>query len=301
MYNIFTVFFAEVKNHFGKTIKILRSDNAPEYSTALPITQFLNSNGIILQTSCAYTPTQNGVAVRKNHRLLETTRAMMFAMNVPKTYWEDGVLTSCYLINRMPSSVLGNQTQHHDFFPDKDLFSLPPKTFGSACFLHKHGPRGGKLDPKAVKCVFIGYSRTQKGYKYYSPQLRRSFISRDVTFFETESFFSSASSDTELNELRYACIPDSSLISSNSTPVVIEEHIMSREIVNNEPSVCYNPNQVISPDVHVFEHQEPVSPAYSPNDSEPALEPVLSDDLDLPIALRKGKRQPCPNPRYPIS
>ena len=79
---------------------------------------------------------------------------------------------------------------------------------------------------------------------------------------------------------------------------------MSRKIVNNEPSVCYNPDQVISLDVHVFIHQEPFSPTYSPNDSERTPEPVLpvlSDDLDMPIAFRKGKRQPCPNPRYPMS
>ena len=43
------------------------------------------------------------------------------------------------------------------------------------------GPEGHKLDPRSIKCVFLGYSRTQKGYQCYSPTLCRHFISVDVT------------------------------------------------------------------------------------------------------------------------
>jgi hypothetical protein len=41
-----------------------------------------------------------------------------------------------------------------------------------------------------VKCVFVGYSATQKGYVCWSPIERRLFVSMDVTFRELEPYYS---------------------------------------------------------------------------------------------------------------
>ncbi|RVW91064.1 Retrovirus-related Pol polyprotein from transposon RE2 [Vitis vinifera] len=46
-----------------------------------------------------------------------------------------------------------------------------------------------KLDPKANKCLFLGYSPTQKGYKCYSPVTKKFHVTLNVTFFENQSFF----------------------------------------------------------------------------------------------------------------
>ena len=55
----------------------------------------------------------------------------------------------------------------------------------SISFLHNRS----KLDPMAIKCIFIGYSSNQKGYKCYSPITRHFYNSMDVTFFEQEPFY----------------------------------------------------------------------------------------------------------------
>ena len=39
-----------------------------------------------------------------------------------------------------------------------------------------------ELDPKALKCVFLGYSRFQKGYRCFSPDLNKYVVSIDVVF-----------------------------------------------------------------------------------------------------------------------
>ena len=122
--------------------------------------------------------------------LLEVTRALKFHMHVPKSYWSDAVLTACHLINRMPSTVLGGQIPYTVLSLDAPLFHLPPKIFGCVCYVHILGLGSDKLDPRSIKCVFLGYSRTQKGNKCYSPTLRRCFISADVTFDESQSYFS---------------------------------------------------------------------------------------------------------------
>ena len=56
------------------------------------------------------------------------------------------------------------------------------RVFGS--FVYVHGPKKKrrKLDAKAEKCILVGYSDEQKGYKYYNPRTKQAHISRDVVF-----------------------------------------------------------------------------------------------------------------------
>ncbi|RVX07987.1 Retrovirus-related Pol polyprotein from transposon RE2 [Vitis vinifera] len=68
----------------------------------------------------------------------------------------------------MPSSVLHDQIPHSLLFPDQPLYFLPPRVFGCTCFVHILTPGQDKLSAKAMKCLFLGYSRLQKGYRCYS-------------------------------------------------------------------------------------------------------------------------------------
>ncbi|KAL0368233.1 UNVERIFIED_CONTAM: hypothetical protein Scaly_1042200 [Sesamum calycinum] len=94
----------------------------------------------------------------------------------------------------MPSTVLNGDTLYSCLFPDKPLFGIAPRVFGCVCFVHIHSPSLDKLSPRSVKCIFLGYSWTQKGYRCYDPQSRRSFTFADVTFFEFTPFYSPQSS-----------------------------------------------------------------------------------------------------------
>ena len=55
------------------------------------------------------------------------------------------------------------------------------RVFGS--FVYVHGPKKKrrKLDAKAEKCILVGYSDKQKGYKCYNPEPKK-LVSRDVVF-----------------------------------------------------------------------------------------------------------------------
>lgn len=99
-----------IRTQFNTTIKVLRSDNGTEYVNH-ELKDYLGNLGIHHQTSCVYTPQQNGVAERKNRHLLDVARAIMFATNTPKIYWGEAILTATYLINRMPSRVLSFKIQ----------------------------------------------------------------------------------------------------------------------------------------------------------------------------------------------
>ncbi|XP_073224771.1 uncharacterized protein [Cicer arietinum] len=98
-------------------------------------------------------------------------------------------LTACYLINRMPSSVLDGNIPHSVLFPHTPLHPLPPRVFGSTCFVHNLSPVLDKLSAQSHKCVFLGYHQSQKGYRCYSPTLHRYVTSVDGTFFESVQYF----------------------------------------------------------------------------------------------------------------
>ncbi|XP_059623100.1 uncharacterized protein LOC132266262 [Cornus florida] len=150
---------------------------------------FFADNGIVHQTSFVDTPKQNGVAERKYHHITEVTRLLLIGMGVPKSYWADATLTTTCLINRMPSKALGYQSPFSVLHHDIALFTVPPKVIGCVCYVHIHH-RNDKMDPKAIRCVFLGHSATQKGYGCYNPTTRHRFVSMDVTFFESVPFFS---------------------------------------------------------------------------------------------------------------
>ena len=76
-------------------------------------------------------------------------------------------------------------------FPHTKFISsdLPPKVFGCSAFVHIHQKNRTKLDPKSVKCIFLGYSTNQKGYKCYSPRNKKMYNSMDVTFFGGQPYY----------------------------------------------------------------------------------------------------------------
>ena len=141
-------------------------------------------------SSCAYTPQHNRVAEHKNRHLVKTTRTLLLHHKVPQRFWGNAILVVCYLINHMSSSVLHGQIPHSILFPYQPLFYLPPRVFGCVYFVHILTPGQDKLSTKATKCVFLGYSQLQRGYRCYSTYTNWYFISVDVTFFEGSSFFS---------------------------------------------------------------------------------------------------------------
>ena len=105
LFSHFRAFCAEIQTQFHLSVQTLRSDNAKEYLSE-HFQFFLLQHGILHQTLRIDTPSQNGVAQRKNRHLLETAQALLFKMNVPKHFWTDAVSTACFFINRMPSLIL---------------------------------------------------------------------------------------------------------------------------------------------------------------------------------------------------
>ncbi|BAT73483.1 hypothetical protein VIGAN_01097100, partial [Vigna angularis var. angularis] len=193
----------------------------------------------------------------------------------------------------MPSSSLDNKVPFSILFPNDPLFHTCPRVFGCVCFVHNMSPGLDKLSARALKCVFLGYSRLQKGYQCYSPETKKYYMSVNVTFFEqTPYFFPSVQDISILQQV----LPIPMAESNNSTVYVI-------------PSLDHNPSTPVSPHIEIIPHKAPIvspppqdngeSPTSDSSPSSPPPTPPGVNDSAWPIVLRKGTRStPNPHPIY---
>lgn len=87
----------------------------------------------------------------------------------------------------MPSIFLGFKSPVSLFPPSALVIDIPLRIFGCSCYGHIHDKQSSKLDPKALKCMFVGYFTVKKGYKCYHPLTRKLYVTTDVIFNESEA------------------------------------------------------------------------------------------------------------------
>jgi hypothetical protein len=76
---------------------------------------YFQSVGITHRLSCPRTHQQEGCVERKHRHLIDTTLALLTDSDLPQKYWDKACLKSCYLINRMPTPLLQNQSPFENF------------------------------------------------------------------------------------------------------------------------------------------------------------------------------------------
>nr|GEW91039.1 hypothetical protein [Tanacetum cinerariifolium] len=164
-----------------KRIKKLRTDNGLGFCGDSFNALFQNY-GIARHHTLVRTLQQNGVAERMNKTIMEKVRCMLSHSNLDKDFWVEATTTIAYLINPSPHRSLdGNIPEILWSGNSVDYYNL--RIFGCPIYVHVNK---GKLVPRAVKCIFLGYGSAVKGYRVWCPDLkyRKIIHSRDVTFNE---------------------------------------------------------------------------------------------------------------------
>ena len=121
-----------VVNHFGTTIKTVRSDYGGEFLNRLMNTMF-QEFGIVQQTTCPYTPQQNGVVERKHAHIIETIITLLQQSLIPVKFWLEAMNTSMFLINRLPHSSINFDTLYEKLYKYRFNYNQL-KVFGCSCF-----------------------------------------------------------------------------------------------------------------------------------------------------------------------
>ena len=129
-----------------------------------------------------------------NLKIMETTISMLHHAELPLIFWAEAVSTAVHLRNRSPTSYLKEMTPYKRWHGSKaDVNNL--KVFGCNAYVHVPDQKRKKQD-KSVQSIFVGYPNNSKGYKSYSPDIKRMFRSRDVIFLENS--FGSKHPDCEI-------------------------------------------------------------------------------------------------------
>lgn len=87
---VFWKFEVKVKNQTDCKLKKVVSDNGAE---------------IRHQLTKIYTPQQNGVCERKNKRIMDMVRCLLFESKLPKEFWAETANISIQLLNRLPTKA----------------------------------------------------------------------------------------------------------------------------------------------------------------------------------------------------
>lgn len=244
-------------NANATTIKILRTDNGGEF-TSNSFDTFCKAKGILHQLTAPYSAQQNGVAERMNRTLVEAMRSMIHQSNVPLQFWGEALLTAVYIRNRCPNSSIDGKTPFENWTGNTpDIQNL--RIFWSDAFAHVPKEKRTKLDAKAIRCKFLGYSDQQKAYRLWNPITRKIIVSRDVDFNEhtiLENF-----------KLENPLIPQDCLSPAQTEPSMIlfdqeNTFLPNVEPVGVEPNIITHEEEFYEPyeEFEYFELDQPNDP-----------------------------------------
>lgn len=115
---------------------------------------------------------------------MERVRCLLSYAQLPQKFLAEAATYAVHTINRYP------HTANQFLTPEEKWSKHPPKiddlrVFGCIGYVHLNQ---GKLKPRAIRCMFVGFTEGVKDYRLWHPTDRRCINSRDVIFREEEMF-----------------------------------------------------------------------------------------------------------------
>ena len=115
---------------------------------------------------------QNGSTVCKHRHIVEIGLSLLAHAAMPLKFWDEAFAMAVFLINRLPSRVINNETPHERLLGQPPDYSFL-RTFGCACWPNLRPYNNRKLAFRSKQCVFLGYSPLHKGFKCLEPSVGR--------------------------------------------------------------------------------------------------------------------------------
>ena len=178
----FLAFRANILTQFERNIKTFQCDNGREFDNG-PLWDLCKTNGMSFRLSCPHTSPRNGKAERNIWAINNMSRTLLAHASLPPSFWHHALQMATYLLNILPSKVLGNTS------PLQILYQRDPsyshiRVFGCLCYPLFPSTTINKLQPRSTPCVFLGYPSHHRGYKCYDLSSSKIIICRHVLFDE---------------------------------------------------------------------------------------------------------------------
>lgn len=173
------------ENELNTKVKRIRSDNGLEFVNE-DLQQYLNRKGIKHEKTIAYSPRSNGAAERANRTLLDKARTLLIDSQLPLHFWAEAVATAEYIHNITPTKTRRDKTPM-ELWNSKKPSVRHLKPFGCLAYYKVHNNKRHKLEAKAKRGVFIGYSRERKAYRIFDMEEGKMYETSDVIFDELKN------------------------------------------------------------------------------------------------------------------
>ncbi|GJW86329.1 retrotransposon protein, putative, ty1-copia subclass [Tanacetum coccineum] len=156
----------------------------------------LKEHGIIAQRTPPYTPQNNRVSERRNKTLLDMVRSMMSHTTLPKSFWDYVIESAARILNMVPTKKV-EKTPYEVWHGQAPKLSYL-KVWGCEALVKRDTmTKRDKLEPKSIKCIFIGYPKETMGYSFYYPRENKIFVARNVEFLENSLIVQEVSGSLE--------------------------------------------------------------------------------------------------------
>jgi hypothetical protein len=168
----------------AKQLKEFRSDKGGEFlSTELK--RYYKHEGVHVTFTQEYTPHHRGIVERLGRTTVELMRSMLQQAKCVKSLWLDAGQLAIDIHNKAIVKKGLEKTPHELWSGKKpDLKSM--RVFGCDAYCHVPTEKRKKLDDKAEKGMFVGFSNDILGWKVLNIKTMKVTVSRDVVFNENE-------------------------------------------------------------------------------------------------------------------
>lgn len=199
----------------------------------------------------------------------------MYQSKHPKTYWSYALQFTSFIINRVPTHILNQQSPYqvlHNKLPESNFF----KFFHSLCYASTLPVWRTKLDLKARKSIFLGYKHVMKGYVLLAFHTNEVIFSKNVIFHEHIWPNKPTMSSSSTSWPYFPSIIDKSA-SINQEPPNISEH------VENDPNIFEQHGPIST---H-FPHNSPINDSPSNNTLHLASSLLMINSFHQPKLLQE--------------
>ena len=185
-------------------------------------------------------PEQNGVSERHNRTLKDMMRSMMSRSNLPNFLWGEAIKIAMYILNRVPSKSIFKTP--FELWIGKKPSLNHFRVWGCPAEVRIYNPNEKKLDPRTIRCYFIGYPDHSKGYRFYCPT-RGTRIVESLT----AKFLEFDVADVVCSQSILEDVHDDHV--SVSLPIMVSNENMDdqHEDTNDLPLPIVNPTPVVDP------------------------------------------------------
>jgi hypothetical protein len=165
----------------GRKPLAIRVDRGKEFINE-NLKSWCHQQGIEINQTAPYSPSQNGVAERMNRTLVELARTMRAATSLPEYLWEEATAHAAYLRNRSYTSAVKGATPYQKWHGKRPNVAHL-REFGAPVWVLLQGqkvPR--KMLPKSQRRSLVGFDDGSKSVLYYNPETRKVLTSRNYRF-----------------------------------------------------------------------------------------------------------------------